>query len=440
MASNFTTFDIPPLPNYTLKPLPPLLPFISDSYLALALPILAYWAVSLLFHTIDTYDLFPHYRLHTPAELLKRNHAARWDVFRDVVLQQIIQTISGLIFEYFGPEAFCGQEDYDIAVWAQRIRLAQRAIPTLFGLFSIDSQALGHKYGGDTSVLTSILSGGSYPRLNQMITLDGERIIAPAFALWEINAAKSIYWIAIPALQFLAAIWILDSWQYWLHRTMHMNQYLYTKFHSRHHRLYVPYAYGALYNHPVEGLLLDTVGSGLAYLITGMTTRQAMLFFTACTIKTVDDHCGYALPWDPLQHITKNNAAYHDIHHQSWGIKSNFSQPFFTLWDGWMGTMWKGGDVKLRYEKSRKAAEEWWAEQRKFAEVEEQERKVKEKKNGSVVGSAPVLAKEDDAVPSVRRSPRKNVNSANGGETLKGLKERMSGSLPNGVPRVESNR
>jgi sphinganine C4-monooxygenase len=81
-----------------------------------------------------------------------------------------------------------------------------------------------------------------------------------------------------------------------------------------------------------------------------------MVFFTASTIKTVDDHCGYKLPWDPIQHMSSNNAAYHDIHHQSWGIKTNFSQPFFTFWDRLLGTMWSG-DTSARYEKSRKAAQ-----------------------------------------------------------------------------------
>lgn len=127
-------------------------------------------------------------------------------------------------------------------------------------------------------------------------------------------------------------------------------------FHSRHHRLYVPYAYGALYNHPFEGFLLDTLGAGIAYKLSLMTARQGIVFFTASTIKTVDDHCGYSLPWDPLQHISANNAAYHDIHHQSWGIKTNFSQPFFTFWDSFLGTMWKG-DTSLKYERSRKNAE-----------------------------------------------------------------------------------
>lgn len=45
----------------------------------------------------------------------------------------------------------------------------------------------------------------------------------------------------------------MDAWQYAMHRAFHENKFLYRNFHSHHHRLYVPYAYGALYNHPVEG-------------------------------------------------------------------------------------------------------------------------------------------------------------------------------------------
>ena len=119
----------------------------------------------------------------------------------------------------------------------------------------------------------------------------------------------------------------------------------------------MPYAYGALYNHPFEGFLLDTLGASIAYKLAGMNTRQGMCFFAGSTIKTVDDHCGYALPFDPLQHLTSNNAGYHDVHHQSWGIKTNFSQPFFTFWDRILGTEWTGGDVSARYERSRTAAQ-----------------------------------------------------------------------------------
>jgi sphinganine C4-monooxygenase len=106
----------------------------------------------------------------------------------------------------------------------------------------------------------------------------------------------------------------------------------------------------------VEAFVLDTAGAGLAYKLSFMSPRLGMLFFVGSVMKTVDDHCGYALPWDPLQHITGNNAAYHDIHHQSWGIKHNFSQPFFTFWDRFLDTKYLG-DTKLKYDRTRQLAE-----------------------------------------------------------------------------------
>lgn len=121
---------------------------------------------------------------------------------------------------------------------------------------------------------------------------------------------------------------IIDTWQYTLHRLCHTYTFLYRHFHSVHHRLYVPYAFGALYNHPLEGLVMDSVGAALAEQFTGMTVRQASLLFTISSAKTVDDHCGYRIWWDPCQLFFYNNADYHDIHHQSYGIKKNFSQPF----------------------------------------------------------------------------------------------------------------
>lgn len=36
----------------------------------------------------------------------------------------------------------------------------------------------------------------------------------------------------------------------------------------------------------------------------------------------------------------KNNARYHDVHHSHYGLKYNFSQPFWIHWDVVMGTRW----------------------------------------------------------------------------------------------------
>ncbi|VBB87001.1 Putative protein similar to protein SUR2 of Saccharomyces cerevisiae [Podospora comata] len=390
-SSNTTTASyppLPPLPSYELKPLPDLLPFISDFWLSIILPHVAYWVVSGIFHLIDTYDLFPQYRLHTPEEISQRNLASRWEVARDVVLEQILQVATGAFLNLTEAKQMTGSEGYDVAVWARRIRIAQRALPNMLGLVGLNARGLSEKVAlGGYPLLAGALAGGDYPFLTTELVVEGGKKAVmetvPAFAVWEVVLAKLMYWVVVPGFQVWVAVAVMDTWQYFWHRAMHVNKWMYTNWHARHHRLYVPYAYGALYNHPVEGFVMDTLGAGIGYKLSFMTNRMGMLFFVTSMMKTVDDHCGYKLPWDPLQHITSNNAAYHDIHHQSWGIKSNFSQPFFTIWDKWLGTKWEG-DVQLKYERTRANA----------AAKDEKKRLVTGKeRNGSVTVNGKVKAK-----------------------------------------------
>lgn len=154
------------------------------------------------------------------------------------------------------------------------------------------------------------------------------------------NSTQKVVQPSVPKQlgQFLVAMLVMDTWQYFVHRYMHHNKFLYRHIHSQHHKLVVPYAFGALYNHPLEGLLLDTVGGAISFLVSGMTPRTSVFFFSFATIKTVDDHCGLRLPGNPFHMFFQNNTAYHDIHHQLYGTKYNFSQPFFVVWDKILGT------------------------------------------------------------------------------------------------------
>ncbi|OAY79193.1 Sphinganine C4-monooxygenase 2, partial [Ananas comosus] len=133
--------------------------------------------------------------------------------------------------------------------------------------------------------------------------------------------------------QFFVGMFVIDTWQYFWHRYMHVNKFLYRHIHSWHHRLIVPYAFGSQYNHPLEGLILDTLGGALAFLLSGMSARTSIFFFSFSTIKGIDDHCGLWLPGNIFHMFFWNNTAYHDIHHQLFGTKYNFSQPFFITWD-----------------------------------------------------------------------------------------------------------
>jgi sphinganine C4-monooxygenase len=237
LANSTSYYELPPLPAYELKPLPPLLPWVSDAVLSMLLTVVAYWGVSMIFHLIDVYDLFPQYRLHTPAELTTRNHVSRYEVFRDVIIQQVIQFFFGMALSYLDPEAVYGKEDYDVAVWARRVRVAQRALPVLLGLVGVNSNQLAKNWASFSPMLAGALAGGQYPSLQQMVTVNGQLVAAPAFAAWELLVAKAIYHFVIPAIQFSFGVLIVDTWQYFWHRAMHMNKWLYSEYSKRRHRM-----------------------------------------------------------------------------------------------------------------------------------------------------------------------------------------------------------
>jgi sphinganine C4-monooxygenase len=186
--------------------------------------------------------------------------------------------------------------------------------------------------------------------------------------LIQITAALIFTWIAPRDLEremedlgtilikITVGIFLLDTYQYWMHRLFHRNKFLYRHFHSVHHELTTSYAFGALYNHPVEGLCMDTVGGGLPILLLDMHPWTATIFTSFATMKTVHDHCGYVLPWDPL-HLCFATPAYHDIHHWGKGIRYNFAQPFFTIWDEVGGTIYPYSLDELMSEKGGQEGE-----------------------------------------------------------------------------------
>lgn len=191
----------------------------------------------MFFHWIDTKDYFSKYRLHTPEEVLKRNHVSRWEVVKEVIVQQIIQTAVGTLLGMTEPDDFYGKEDYDVAVWARRIRIVQRVIPGLLSLVSINAKGLANNLAGSHPMLAGALVGGLYPSLMETTNLaSGDQAPVPIFATWEILTAKALFRYIVPALQFGLAIFVVDTWQYFLHRAMHMNKWLYSKYTLSHYR------------------------------------------------------------------------------------------------------------------------------------------------------------------------------------------------------------
>lgn len=86
----------------------------------------------------------------------------------------------------------------------------------------------------------------------------------------------------------------------------------------------MPFSYGALYNHWADSLFGDNVAGLLGVSLTNMTAAEQTFFLALATFKIVEDHAAYELPWSPftlLGRLTGCSPTYHNIHHQSWGIK-----------------------------------------------------------------------------------------------------------------------
>lgn len=355
-----------------------LLPFLSDKYLSLMGPIVVYWGISLWFMFLDTIQLpfFEKYRLHEPEEVLKRNRVSASKVVAMVLLQQVIQTILGALVledeETVHKQVFA---DHGEQMRKLGVHLARFVCGTV-----------GYKAG--LRILDQV----------------------------GVQAVQWLYWWGLPIAQFWWAFFVMDAWQYALHRAFHESRFLYRHFHSHHHRLYVPYAFGALYNHPLEGLLLDSAGAALSHAVALMTVRQGVLLFTFSTLKTVCDHGGYAFPWwlDPLHLVFPNCAEYHDVHHQMQGLRFNYSQPFFVHFDVVFGT--------------RIGAE-------KFGKMKEANLKMKQQirssRGQSCVNGEKVVIPEEDEFPTTAIKDR-SVTENNG------LKKRIPGATDESTEDIMS--
>ena len=145
-----------------------LLPYMSDKYLSLLAPIIIYWVGSLWFFFLDTaqFPFFEKYRLHEPQEISLRNRVSAKRVVVMVLLQQVVQTMLGLLFL-----------DGDEVSYMQ-----------VFQDHEANVAALGVK------VANMLIGVAGFSKGVQIL-----HVMGPSLANW-------LYWWGIPAVQFLWAL------------------------------------------------------------------------------------------------------------------------------------------------------------------------------------------------------------------------------------------
>ncbi|KAF4506944.1 hypothetical protein G6O67_005627 [Ophiocordyceps sinensis] len=279
----------------------PLIAGISDSTLSLIVPVVVHWLTAAVYELFQRFNLFQQYRIHTSNEEGARNTISRLECLRGVLVVQALQTGLGLVLG-----AFRGHNVFNSSSW-----------------------------GLDVKALV---------------------FITPFLAEHELELLAKLFHGLMPALRFYTALWLADTWVFFIHRAEHRNQWLYKSFHARHHELYVPYSWGGIYDHPVESLFLSVGAFAVAVAGTGMSLRESIFFSGFSSAKACTDHGGYRFPWNPVDLVTTVDAAYHDKHHQRWGFKKNFAL-HFRFWDRLLGTELADADAARLYARDREAAE-----------------------------------------------------------------------------------
>ena len=186
--------------------------------------------IGLVFHYIDTHRLLAKYKLHTPAEDLRKNRATRQDVIKFALLQQAAQCALG--YWMADDQELHIPDDYMVASWAKRIRffqsLSYQWLNTVsMQLFSIEIYPKGYD-----SLTTAAFSPRTFappaPNVSHILDTRIGQVSAPLSAL-EMVTAKTAYWVLVPVLQYIAAMFLADSMQYFTHRAFHVNKWLYSR-------------------------------------------------------------------------------------------------------------------------------------------------------------------------------------------------------------------
>lgn len=260
-------------------------------------PPISYWTTSLFYETVSYFGLFPQYRV-MPRE--DDNAPAKNQVSKRVVLRY----------------------------------MALHSLLATFGIFLVAEHV-------------PMKSFAELPTFETTLMLKGFQ--SSALQNW----GPLLLRICHLAARQLVTIIIMDGWLFWCHLAMHKNPWLYREclalrlalnctqhlthkqitnqlcrdignIHCVHHKLYVPYSFGALYNHWAESLFQDDLGGVLSVTIVGLSDWEQVLFYAWTMAKSVEDHAGYELPFSPfviMGRLTGSGVAYHNVHHQIWGHK-----------------------------------------------------------------------------------------------------------------------
>jgi len=150
-------------------------------------------------------------------------------------------------------------------------------------------------------------------------------------------------------LSFIGALFVHETYYYWLHRWLHLPS-IYRFVHKTHHNSVNTSVWTSFSFHPVESIL-QAIIIPLMVLIVPMHLSVLVILLLLMTMSAIMNHAGVEIfPAAWLDHKVMKyfiGSTHHDIHHRR--FTKNYGL-YFTFWDRWMGT-----ESDEFYEKYKKA-------------------------------------------------------------------------------------
>jgi sterol desaturase/sphingolipid hydroxylase (fatty acid hydroxylase superfamily) len=170
--------------------------------------------------------------------------------------------------------------------------------------------------------------------------------------LYTTLSVWDLVWIP---LSFFAALFIHETYYYWLHRWMHQPKVLHRFHHTHHNSLYTS-SFTSFSFHPIEAGL-QAIFLPILVLVLPMHFFVLIAQLITMSVTAVINHSGVevypssAVRSSPAKWII--GATHHDMHHLKY--RCNYGL-YFTFWDVWMGTEEAGFEERFLTHSSKEKA------------------------------------------------------------------------------------
>ena len=194
---------------------------------------------------------------------------------------------------------------------------------TSFHLLGLDDPHIGKNNVSSSHIVSRVLSIHGLQCISLYSVVQGYSV---PMVVWGWSMYSLIFGIVL-----------MDTIEYFNHLLYHRVPLLYAYTHKTHHELKIPVSFGALYN-----CYSDVVFSGgiifMCFYLIGFTFEELLYTISISNVATIMDHTNY---FDQVWWW--GNGGFHRHHHEK-DIHTNFSQPFFRIWDRIFGTYYTEDD------------------------------------------------------------------------------------------------